>query len=216
MLLESKIATSSAQARAGARVVTLILITLNLSVTAWIHLYEMRSPSFSPISLSVSWDTVFLQDQWWRLISALFVQITVYHLVGNMIELWFFGTRIGLIYGIPLYLFVFAFGGAVGSLVAIWCRPLSYGFGASGATMSLLGALIVYHFRYRNELSRAGMWKLVLITIYAAVGVLPDIFHPFSGAAVHPVGLAVGAALGVAFSSYGHRRMSTALWETQT
>lgn len=81
--------------------------------------------------------------EWYRLLSAGFVHVSIFHLGINMWALWVLGrvteqllgrTRMGLIY------FVSLFAGSFGALLV---SPHSITVGASGAIFGLMGGLLV-------------------------------------------------------------------------
>ncbi len=86
----------------------------------------------------------FVADgDWWRLLTAAFLHYGPFHLLLNMLALWWFGSlleeRIGSGRFLLLYL-VSALAGSAGALVA---SPLSATVGASGAVFGIFGAGLV-------------------------------------------------------------------------
>lgn len=171
-------------------------------------------------------------NQWWRLLTSIFVHIDVLHLLMNMFSLLILGLFVEKLYGsakFVVFWVVTGIAGSLGSYLAV--RPsLAHGLlgsfifkpvdapsaGASGALFGLVGVLFVFGIKYRRELPEG--FKRVFGT-----GLLPIIFinlfigfvgRTFIGNAAHLAGLFAGAALAV-FVDYrrpGARASITTAW----
>jgi membrane associated rhomboid family serine protease len=80
----------------------------------------------------------------WTAITSLFVHAGLFHLFGNMLTLYFFGSYLIQIVGERTMLAIYFIGGIVGSLF-FWLLGPDGGFavGASGAVLAVGGALAV-------------------------------------------------------------------------
>ena len=154
-------------------------------------------------------------NQWWRVITSMFVHIDLLHIVMNMFSLLIIGPFVEKLYGSAKFV-VFWVGSGIAGAVAMYLtlRPAlargvlgSFIFrsmdgtaaGASGALFGLIGVLFVFGIKYRRELPEG--FKRVFGT-----GLLPIIFinlfigfvgRSFIGNAAHLGGLFAGAALAV-------------------
>jgi membrane associated rhomboid family serine protease len=154
-------------------------------------------------------------NQWWRVITSMFVHINLLHLVINMFSLLILGPFVEKLYGSAKFVVFWVASGIAGSVAMYFVlRPaLASGFfgsfifraldvpaaGASGALFGLVGVLFVFGIKYRRELPEG--FKRVFGT-----GLLPIIFinlfigfvgRSFIGNAAHLGGLFAGAALAV-------------------
>ena len=87
----------------------------------------------------------------WRLVVSIFMHANVLHLVLNCLALYFLGRNVEAFYGPWRFLFLFLLSGLVGSVAsASLSRAIS--LGASGGIFGLLGASIVFAFRFRGIL----------------------------------------------------------------
>jgi rhomboid protease GluP len=100
---------------------------------------------------------VLNNDQWWRIVSAMFVHVGIIHLATNMWCLWNLGMLAEPLMGSAGLLAVYVLTGAAGNLLSVfvtrawffdtpdpitgWFGPV--GAGASGAVFGIAGALIV-------------------------------------------------------------------------
>lgn len=80
----------------------------------------------------------FLQGQWWRVLTSMFLHIGMWHAAFNLYALATVGPHIEEMYGRGRTLFFFLLTGVVANLVSGYFSP--YGnAGASGALMGLIG-----------------------------------------------------------------------------
>jgi len=85
-----------------------------------------------------------LLQQPWTIISSVFVHGSVWHILFNMISLYFLGSFFIRATGEKSFLAVFFLGGLAGNILfALLANPFSTGIGASGAVFALGGALAV-------------------------------------------------------------------------
>jgi membrane associated rhomboid family serine protease len=85
-----------------------------------------------------------LSQQPWIIISSIFVHAGWWHIIVNMISLYFLGSFLLRAVGERSFLAVFFLGGLAGNvLYVLLAQPFSTGVGASGAIFALGGALAV-------------------------------------------------------------------------
>jgi membrane associated rhomboid family serine protease len=85
-----------------------------------------------------------LLEQPWTIISSIFVHGSVWHILFNMISLYFLGSFFFRAAGERNFLAVFFLGGLAGNILfALLANPLSTGIGASGAVFAIGGALAI-------------------------------------------------------------------------
>ena len=174
------------------RILTVTLIAINIAVSVCI--WNIRKPdgAFNLANYGLTWETMTLRNQWWRLMTSLFVQVTWSHLAGNMAELWVFGNRVATLFGLRVYVILYFVGGMTGELALVWYRKEGISFGASLSTLCLLGVLIGsygYHFASLSQLAR---WKLGVLIAYRLAATIPDALQPSTGNIGHPVSLLTG------------------------
>ncbi len=109
--------------------------------------------------------SVLISDQWWRIVTAMFVHVGILHLATNMWCLWNLGLLAEPLMGSFGVTAVYLLTGAAGNLLSVFWNarhlsvslfdqqlqhqvfyPLNYfspGAGASGAVFGIAGALIV-------------------------------------------------------------------------
>ena len=176
------------------------LIAVNLiafAVTFLYGLFEYRVWN-GPTNLQVLFDLGMksnwhiMQGQSWRLFTAMFLHIGPIHLISNLIGLFWLGPIIEGHFGHIRFAVIYLLGGLLGSIASYAFSP-ALSAGASGAVFALLGATIVYFYRYRENMGRQGKSML-----QSAVAILViNLFLGFSVTNVdnwgHLGGLAGGA-----------------------
>jgi len=151
------------------------------------------------LALGMKGDAVFA-GQWWRLLTAIFVHIDLYHLLSNLCFLLLFGSIAESVFERAGYLALWLLAGIAGSMSQLLAlSPRYYGFGASGVAFGLVGALWT-----ASSLERVGSativrrWAVVLLlAFFILLGFLPDWIHARSFNAAHLGGLLAGMILGL-------------------
>ncbi len=136
----------------------------------------------------------------WTILTAMFLHQGFWHLFGNMLTLFFFGTFLVRLVGNNWFLLLYFVGGLVGNAIYIWLgEPLSLVVGASGAVYAIAGALVVMMPRLPVRLYfviPVPLWVVVLVffVLWSIPGVIPGIAWQ-----AHLGGLAIGLIAGFFF-----------------
>ena len=83
------------------------------------------------------------EGEWWRLITAAFLHYGPFHLLVNMLSLWWVGTALEQRIGSGRFLALYIASGLAGSAGALIEKPLAPTVGASGAIFGILGAGLI-------------------------------------------------------------------------
>jgi rhomboid protease GluP len=134
--------------------------------------------------------SVLINDQWWRIVTAMFVHVGILHLATNMWCLWNLGLLAEPVMGSAGVLAVYILTGAAGNLLStfrgwylfhhVWdtyhaagavdpTQIFPSGAGASGAVFGIAGALIVLLKSHRLPVPPVELKKLRRSVIYFAV-----------------------------------------------
>jgi membrane associated rhomboid family serine protease len=102
---------------------------------------------------------------WWRLVGAMFLHGSVFHLLFNMLALYWLGTIIEQALGTPRFLLVYFVSGLAGSAGALWfSSAFAVTVGASGAIFGLIGALLILEYLATGSLMGQAM-VLILVNL---------------------------------------------------
>jgi membrane associated rhomboid family serine protease len=80
----------------------------------------------------------------WTIITNLFIHAGIWHILANMLTLYFFGSYLSRLVGDRNSLIIYFLGGLLGNVVFLLLAPSNYmAIGASGAVFAVAGALTV-------------------------------------------------------------------------
>jgi len=119
---------------------------------------------------------VIERHEYWRLFAAMFLHESFWHILINMVALWFLGEYTEAVLGRAKFLVLYLVTGLAGSvLVVLLAAPFSVTVGASGAIAGAFGGLMAYAFlnRHRDYVARAIFGQLVF---WFALNVILNIY----------------------------------------
>ncbi len=96
---------------------------------------------------------VYLDGEYWRLLSVVLVHGSIIHLLFNMYALWIIGPIVEALYGPGRFLAIYLLCAAAGSAASYATSP-NPAVGASGAVFGLFGALLVADRVHKPALTR--------------------------------------------------------------
>ena len=187
----------------------MMLVTVALSGTG---LGALWSPGGKVLwTLGGKWgESIFLDHEWWRLITANYLHGGILHLLFNSMALATLGPLIEEAFGARRLFVLYTLSGIGGFAASAWFRPNSLSIGASGAIYGLLGFAVVYGRFRAGAGARALTSQLTQWLLYG----LMMFFIPGIDSIAHVGGLVPGALLGL-FLDPGEPRTplrSAALW----
>ena len=145
-------------------------------------------------------------DRPWTLVSCMFIHASVWHILANMITLYFFGSYLNRLLGTLKFLVVYFAGGIAGAIVYLLLPPSPYtvAIGASGAIFALGGVLAIMRPKLRVIVFPIPvplpLW-IAIIGIFAIVSFLPNVAWQ-----AHLGGLVLGLMAGYFFRRRERRR----------
>lgn len=197
----TRVPRTSVGGRVHARqgVVTIALIAVNVAMYG---LQQLAGAAFSArldltaISGAIPSDSHIgvANGEWYRLVTAMFLHLSVAHIGMNMLSLWWIGLPVEARLGRLRFFLTYMVCGIGASAVSFaFMGRYSYtSEGASGAIFGLLGVLAVL--AYRERLNMQPIIMVIVINLAFSFAV-PDIdWHDHLG------GLAAGLVLGFAFA----------------
>lgn len=146
----------------------------------------------------------------WQLVTSLFLHDGIYHILGNMLMLYIYGSYLANIISETRLLPLYFIGGLVGNALFLAIAPAgAVAVGASGAIFALGGALAVMRPRIKVVLFPIpipmDLWVYVLISAIL-LGVVPALSYSNIGWQAHLGGLATGLAAGWYFRRWERSR----------
>lgn len=138
--------------------------------------------------------TVLFNHQWWRLFTAGLLHVSFFHIVFNLIVMYWIGRLLERALGSVRYLILFIFANILGNLFTLALGDLrTISAGASGAIYGMFGSLIVLgilaHWR--------GFWgeQAKTIGLLVIVSLVGNLFSTGIDLWAHIGGIIAGAAL---------------------
>jgi membrane associated rhomboid family serine protease len=148
------------------------------------------------------------QSQPWTILTCMFVHADFWHILFNMIALYFFGTFLLQLVGSGRFLLVYFVSGIIGNLMfllfahyGIASSPYDYIVGASGAIYGLGGALVVIMPKLRVYIFGIIPMPLWVAIIIGFLIIIPNVAWQ-----AHLGGLVVGLIAGYYFRRQYVRR----------
>jgi membrane associated rhomboid family serine protease len=147
---------------------------------------------------------IALNDQYWRLITPVFLHAGLIHLAFNSYALYLLGFLVEEGFGKIRFIAIYFLAGFLASVTSFVLGPVGQvGVGASGAIFGLLGAWVAFNYRRRTSpMASANLrWAFMLIGINVILGFsIPGIDWR-----AHFGGLVAGAMLGAVLEGLGPR-----------
>jgi len=141
---------------------------------------------------------VYLQHQYYRAFTAMFLHVNVPHIFFNMIVLLIVGPAVEVLLGKARFLALYLIAGIGGNVASyLLGTPNELGIGASGAIMGVLGAYVVIGLRRRLPVTPI----VVLLVVNFAIG-----FWGSVDWRAHLGGLVTGAVLAWVYDYAGGLR----------
>lgn len=140
--------------RVGEQGATVWLIAITCGVFFGQILTGVGGPKLDPLAAVGAFDTDrIFEGEVWRLFTSIFLHGGVFHIIFNMMVLYFAGQRLEAEYGSRELTLIYLGGGVFAnlfrlSLQAVGLAAPSLAVGASGAIMTLL---VIYAFRWPHQ-----------------------------------------------------------------
>lgn len=177
---------------------TPVTTLLLLAIGAVFLLEYLRGGSTNPQVLrALGADDPLLvqQGEYWRLVTSMFLHIGLLHLVLNGWALYQLGGLFELLLGSSRLLLVYFVSGIVGSIASnLFTQSLSAG--ASGAIFGVMGAIIAFLVKRRENLTPQAKSLLMQLLLWAGINVFLGFTTPGIDNAAHLGGCAAGLAIG--------------------
>ena len=169
---------------------------------------SISSGSITNVSMAivnqVGVSSATIASQPWTIVSAIFIHDGIFHILFNMLTLYFFGMYVLALVGETRFFLVYFIGGIVGNALFMLLAPGQIAVGASGAIFALGGVLAVLVPRLKVMIFPipvpVDLWISILISFLVLI--------VFTGVAwqAHLGGLLTGLAAGYIFKQIARRR----------
>jgi rhomboid protease GluP len=182
--------------------VTWVLIVVNV---LWYVVVETRTGRSDQglVHAGAVYSVDVFHGQWYRLLSAMFVHMSVVHITLNMVSLANLYV-VEIILGAWPFAFLYVVSGFVGNLLGLWLLPgYAVAAGASGAIFGVFAAALVLSFK--GFLNKAARNQLLILLV---INFVYDLSNAHIDSSAHFGGLVAGivVTLGLIRWRKFHRR----------
>jgi membrane associated rhomboid family serine protease len=106
---------------------------------------------------------IYAQDEWYRLVTTMFLHASLLHISLNMLVLYWCGTVVERALGTWRFLLIYFVSGIAGSAGALlFSGPFAVTVGASGAIYGIFGALLILEYRATGSFTGPALTLIVL------------------------------------------------------
>jgi rhomboid protease GluP len=159
--------------------------------------------------LWVSGETIFVDGEYWRLLSALFTHSDAGHLLSNTPLFLIFGWVLYGYFGrlvFPATAFVL---GIATNLWTIYLYPAEVRLvGASGMLYGMIALWLVLYIKF--DVDHSLPWRLIRALAFTLIVIFPTTFQPKTSYLAHGIGFLLGLLSAVPLSVYFQKKFETA------
>lgn len=145
---------------------------------------------------AINSNTFFSGNEYYKLITSMFLHIGAAHLLYNTFGLYIFGSRLEVYMKPWQFLTTYIGAGIVGGLLSVGIHhvtdQLVVAAGASGAIYGVMGALLVYSWVYRRQFDGLSTYTILLMLV---IGIAMGAVTPGVGNLAHLGGFIGGAII---------------------
>ncbi|PKQ69029.1 hypothetical protein BZG01_01610 [Labilibaculum manganireducens] len=178
----------------------LLLTTISIFLIMVLSGVNFFAPSGeSLLNWGANFKPMTLDGQWWRLFTAIFLHIGIFHLLMNMYALVYIGLLLEPYLGKTRFIGAYLLTGIASSIASLWYHDITISAGASGAIFGLYGVFLAL---LTTNLLDKSVKKAFMTSILVFVGYnIVNGLKPDSGIdnAAHIGGLLSGFIIGYAF-----------------
>ena len=189
--------------RSNSPTVTLLLVSV--TVVWFVYTFISYRTTTDPNVLyktGALFGQLFDEQDWWRLLSPMFVHIGIKHLISNMILLLLIGSALEPIIGSIPFAMLYILTGFAGNLAVLYFNPNVVTAGASTALYGLFGYLLAKLFDPRSKVKQISRGYFILIVL----NIIYTFLSPNVSLAGHMGGLVAGLAFGFVSVNFSHSK----------
>jgi rhomboid protease GluP len=173
---------------------SLALITVNVIVFGWQLVTGALRSKATIVAAGALSRPELLQGEIWRLVSPMFLHGSFDHLIGNCLALYVLGLACEHAFGLPKTAIIYGLSGIVASILSVIMQP-GPSVGASGAIFGLMGAIVVFFYKYQHEFMMRDRRTGNVIAAWGAYTIITGFLTPYVDNFAHIGGAIGGAAI---------------------
>lgn len=168
-----------------------------------IHLVLWLTVQFSEyvLHLTVGYNRLVFEGEYWRLITPIFLHESITHLLFNSLSLVLFGPGLERMLGKGKFISMYLLGGIAANVATLLLAPVNYShLGASGAIFALFG-IYFYMVFFRPDMLNTANSQIVLTIL--AISLVMTFFTSNVNIYAHLFGFLAGTILAPIFLGKG-------------
>lgn len=157
-------------------VVNITLVVINVAVWCILELIGDTQDAGTILKYGGIYPGLFLEGEWYRLFTAMFLHFGAEHLANNMILLAAAGGRLEAAVGPIRYLIIYIGSGLAGNLLSFYISlqtgDYAVSAGASGAVFGMIGGLVWVAVRNKGKfegLTTKGLLFMIALCMYYGI-----------------------------------------------
>lgn len=208
-ILENIISEPSDEAQKRSRSIRLSLVnTIIVAINVMIHLLLYQSSIFSEtqeivVQGALSWQSILEDNEYFRLITAMFLHADLSHLFNNMLLLTFIGEKVERLIGWKKYLILYLGTGIIAGISSIGYNKFVnddvWSIGASGAVFGVVGALLYIIVRCKGRVDEIDGRQMILFAMIS-------LYSGFTNAGIDNVAHIGGFLAGILLATICYRK----------
>ncbi|SFA71012.1 rhomboid protease GluP [Lentibacillus halodurans] len=128
----------------GKPFLTYFILAVNILIFLMLEMNGGSTSTETLIEYGAKYNPAIIENsEWWRIVTSMFLHIGVFHLLMNMLAVYYLGSAVERIYGSARFLVIYSLAGIGGGL-ASFAFTTNVSAGASGALFGLFGALLFF------------------------------------------------------------------------
>ncbi|OGS47299.1 MAG: hypothetical protein A3J79_10440 [Elusimicrobia bacterium RIFOXYB2_FULL_62_6] len=171
------------------------LIAANVLVFVW----ELQTGALKSRESIIAAGAIFgekvFSGEYWRLATGMFMHASPGHLIGNCVSLYILGLASERAWGGSRAFFIFICSGLTASAVSAALQPKP-AVGASGAIFGLMGAAVVFFYRFRGSFHQRDRRIGSVLLAWGVFQIIMGALTPYVDNCAHLGGLAGGMFFG--------------------
>ncbi|MBB5174220.1 rhomboid family intramembrane serine protease [Texcoconibacillus texcoconensis] len=171
------------------------LIAINLILYVWVYFFPWLGGDFiRDMGIGFNFAVIML-DEYWRLVTSIFLHAGLTHALFNSFSLFLFGPALEQMLGKMRFIVAYLGTGILANIGTLIVGGIDYNphLGASGAIFGLFG-IYIYMVLFRKDLIDSANAQIIMTIV--VIGLIMTFVNPRINIYGHLFGLIAGAAIG--------------------
>ncbi len=151
-----------------------VIVLINIFVFVLTILFSVTGTADLVSLGSIGWESFFVNHQYYRLITSMFLHSGISHITNNMLVLIMLGTYLEKSVGSISYVIIYTLSGIIGSFTSLFYYHNSgyiiNSVGASGCILGIVGALLFIIIKFHGKAEGLSFRQIIFIAFISIYG----------------------------------------------